>query len=343
MKKLHKLILSFLLAIPVIASFRISYALYSNQNDLDPITISIGTFQTFTNSDNYINYLIDTSSIKKQKYSGSSWVSWDDGEKISSTINKIKYIVPLSFEYKSDGSYSGSKQPYALGRLQVKLSLINENLPAGTTASAKLTGYSGSNYFSAYKVSNFLSTTSFASGSQSTTGSIDMAVDDKSTIKCEIELDFSKSVTYSASYQASSLYNINVIWGKIYSDDSNTTIYSDFDPILEPTAYIRGDANNWSDNENYRLVPNIYTTNNSAGTDKVEWMYLKLTGFTEMKVYDESATESDKWIGCRGTSATDASGSDGSNAILTSTSYYDIYYVRNATYEKGFWVSASST
>lgn len=89
-------------------------------------------------------------------------------------------------------------------------------------------------------------------------------------------------------------------------------------------------------------MPNINTTNNSAGTSLVEWMYSKLTGFSEMKVYDASSNESDKYIGCRGTNASDASGSNGSNAILTSTSYYDIYYVRNATYDKGFWVSASS-
>ncbi len=321
MKKLHKLILSFLLAIPVIASFRISYALYSNQNDVDPITISIGTFQTFTNSDNYINYLIDTSRIEKQKYNGSSWETWDDGEKISSTINKIKYIVPLSFEYKSDGSYSGSVQSYALGRLQVKLSLINENLSAGTTASAKLTGYYGTTYFTANKQNNFLSTISFEEGSQSTSGFIDTAIDAKS-ISCEIELDFSSSVTNSASYQVSSLYNINVIWGKIYSDDSNTTIYTDFDPKLKPTTYIRGDANNWSDNENYRLVPNIF----GGSSCEIEWMYIGLTGMSQMKVYD--GFDQSWYYSNDFTSSNDLNKGNDDNMYLNSSKKYDIYFTR---------------
>lgn len=357
MKKVNKLVLSLVLGVGVVGAFSASYALYQNKTSAQDFSIGIGEVQSYTDSNDTITYSVGTVAFKK--YSSDKLVDWGDSDLLSPDLNKIVVQVPLSFKYSNSLS-TAAPQDYALGRLSVSAS-INENIPFGTKVSAKLVGYSKAGdskdqatYFTEYKMSNFLGTkgsdgkypsdvTFSSKGASAITGYIDTAID-ASNIYCQIEYDFSSSITANNFYDLAELdkaFEVSVTWNgykSVYDgEEHDGTTYEAFDANLKPDAFIRGDLSNWEDFDDYRMVPNI----NHAGTD-VEWMYKLLKGFSQIKVYDESSNTTNKWIGCRGTNSKSVSFSSDFNAVLTKKNSYNIYYVRNATSDKGFWVDATS-
>ena len=352
MKKVNKLVLSLVLGVGVVGAFSASYALYQNKTSAQDFSIGIGEVKSYTDSEDTITYSVGTVAFKK--YSSDELVDWGDSDLLSPDLNKIVVQVPLSFKYSANLT-AAAAQDYALGRLSVSAS-VNENIPEGTKVSAKLVGYSkaGDNkdqatYFTENKMSNFLGTkgsdekypsdvTFSSKGASAITGYIDTAID-TSNIYCQIEYDFSASITANNFFDLAELdkaFEVSVTWNGYKSEYDGTT-YEAFDTNLKPDAFIRGDLSNWEDFDDYRMVPNI----NHAGTD-VEWMYKLLKGFSQIKVYDGSSKTANKWIGCRGTNSKSVSFSSDFNAVLTKENSYNIYYVRNATSDKGFWVDATS-
>lgn len=331
--------------------------MYQNKTGAQDFSIGIGEVQSYTESDDTITYSVGTVAFKKYDSDG-TLKGWDKNDLLSPDLNKIVVQVPLSFKY-SDNLVAAAPQDYALGRLSVSAS-INENIPGGTMVSAKLVGYSkaGDNkdqatYFTTNKMGNFLGTkganekypenvTFSEKGASAITGYIDTAID-ATNIYCQIEYDFSSSITANNFFDLAELdkaFEVSVTWNgykSVYDgEDHDGKTYEAFDTNLKPDAFIRGDLSNWEDFDDYRMVPNI----NHAGTD-VEWMYKLLKGFSQIKVYDGSSNTTNKWIGCRGTNSKSVSFSSDFNAVLTKENSYNIYYVRNATSDKGFWVDAT--
>ncbi len=359
MNKKNKILLGIALTSGVVASFSSAYALYVNATNGSEFSIGIGSVASHTDSSDTVTYKFGAIKTYSDESLG------DDKElgntKLSPDQNKVYIKVPLSFEYGE--TKTTSPQNSALGRFSVTVDIKNKLAAKGAKVSAQLKGYKDGTYFAAHRMSDFFETTySSTSNDTQTIGEsytsvtkyIDTAVD-ASSIYCVITIDFSGVFTetnFPDWAEITNAYKVTLNWGDAY-DDNNADesgvkkVYSDFESILKPTAYVRGDLSDWKDLADYQMVPNINAT---GSTEKVEWEYRLLKGFSKIKIFDSSETvlNDNGWIYCRGVEADSGAAVADGNATLDKDKNYHIYYTRDETYssdnnKQGFYVGLEET
>ena len=328
MKNVKKVILPLILGAGVVSIFGSTFALYKNKENAGDKTITIGSVKTIGEADGKVNYSFGDTKSYIYDVTEKSYVELGD-HKLNPDFNQIKLNMPLTFAY--DSSLTAYKQPYAVGRLSVKIS-IDKALPADTKAYAYLQGYDkvgGENtYFYNNKRSDFFNTTFTADSSKNTevTKFIDTAIPE-SGITLEIVIDFSTSITSSNFLniaELTSAYTVTATWGG-YKET-----YTNFDSNLIPKVYVAGSHSSWDDLAQYEMVPNVAHTNN-----KVEWMNQNLTGSALMKIHD--ATKS-SWVTCTdaGNSGASQTGDGNNNVVLDVKSTYNLYYSRGEDNNNGY-------
>ena len=381
MKAKNKILLGVSAASGVIASFGAAIALYKNASNAADLNIGIGAVESYTQSLGNLNYSFgDISFYSDEECTTKFKKGADDIDdtslKLTPTVNNIYIKAPLSFGYQPPLTDS-PEQPYAVGTLKVSVSINTGILEQGSvTASAKIKGYpkTGENsdqdtYFTAAKSGNFFTAglsnneypvvtfnkdstkTESGTGFNTVTHYIDTAIE-KDTQYCAINLDFSKAITddtYLDIAEITDAFKVTLSWGDY--DTSTERNNADIDNKMNPKVYVRGNTNEWTSSNDYRMVPNVKgalktdTSNNYL----VEWMYDDLVNFDEIKVYDDTLDGADekKWISCRNSNETGkkdgVTTTDGGNAQLTKEGYkYDVYYVRGATSDAGFLVESEA-
>lgn len=383
MKIKNKILLGITAASGVVASFGAAFALYIKPADGDHIGIGIGTVQSYSASEDGIQYSFGKKADVTGENDGKTAItvysddaltkSWDTDQKLDPTHNKVYIKAPISFYYTYDTGETaltaGSEQSYAAGTLKVQIDVEETIAKKGAVVSAKLGGYtvdatnnnnqaidSTNNYFAATKEKNFINKTftesddSAAAGSSfiTETGYVDTGVDNLGGQYCLVTLDFSSVIKdeNDAFLDVSNITNAFTVtfnWGNYLVTDGTKTRTKDdgnLDENLNPDVFIRGDKSSWKDFNEYRMVPNLKKT--GTNTDKVEWMYSGLTGFSKAKVHDKNDTSDSGWIKCRNDDTVDGVTNTNGDAVLNKDKSFDVFYTRgleNTDTEFGFWVA----
>ncbi len=359
MRTKNKILLGLAASSGVVASFGAAFALYTKT--ADNLNIGIGAVESYGDSSNKLNYLIDDKNMKF--YSDENLGTEINNLSLTPDTNNFYLKVPLGFEYEPATTDVAAYQDYAVGTLKVAITIDDAILAKGNvTATAKMGGYSkatgdADTYFTKCKSGNFFTSGSSDNTYPAVTFSNSMAADTKGMTKvaqaegvratttvthyidtaiensgqyCVINLNFDSAVnenTYLDIGKITEAFKVTLNWG----DFDTTADRIDTDNNMNPNVYVRGNSNDWSDSADYRMVPNVKKecVTDDYNNQCIEWMYQGLTGFDQIKVKDNTiSTDDDKgWISYSGTTAgvTNESG----NAKLDKTKYkYGVYYVR---------------
>ncbi len=381
MKTKNKILLGIAAASGVVASFGAAFALYIKPTEGSKIGIGIGTVMSYTPSSDAVKYNFGggITAYKPDEKGTQSSDTYGTEDKLNPKNNKVFIKAPLSFEYTyNDGQSTltaGSEQTYAAGTLKVKVDVNSSIAKVGdVVVTAELGGYdyggtitADKNYFMAKKQGNKFIDTTFNSSSESTsvTNYIDTGVANDKKQYCLVTLDFSAAFkdtnddgdtndNFLNISDISNAFTVTFNWGDYNFDKSsdrsanNTKGYTVLDKNLDPNVYIRGDKSSWKDFGEYRMVPNLKNDNTygTCGAEYVEWMYKDLTGFSKIKVKDNSIASDDTggWISYGGNNVTGVTTEDGGNASLTKDGYkYEVYYVRKTSVSDNTFSMNSTT
>ena len=193
----------------------------------------------------------------------------------ASTITKV-VKVPMSATYPNDLETQVIAQDYRAGNISVSFSggAVFEDK---VSVSAAVKGYAVGSYLSGGVT--VINNETFTDASEGVSGAADVTVkagDTTPTIAelCQyLEVTLTFTGTYLDFDEAS--FGLTVKWDKVSNEYS--------------PAYIKGDLNNWTEAEEYRMVENIDAT-------QKEWVFKDLTGFEAMKIY-RKVGENETWVG----------------------------------------------
>ena len=233
----------------VIASISTSFALYMKADADKNLGITVTTPEAATGN---VNYLLGTvtNSLGDQK--------------LSPDHRDVTYTVPLQAEYEKFA------QDFIVGKISVDLT---GDLAPQIDISAKVCGYNmgadstitGDKNSIGYKT--YGKDWVFPEGLKTQSQEVTVSVNGAQYL--EVKLHLSDTVTDAdfVNY-AEKTYNLHLDW-------------------CEPTdfnyAYVIGDASNWEERPEYKMIPNI-------NADAWEWTYKGLTGFAQAKFKNANGT-----------------------------------------------------
>lgn len=198
------------------------------------------------------------------------------GTGLSTTYTQVEYAIALSAEY-TNGS---NAQNFVVGNLGISLTNIPEAYRGKLAVWAQIDGYTD-NTLGAATYKNIFMNSDFAitaeEGHQSFVANHDVTVSSAGTQILHIYLKYNLAGVDTLTQNEASLgYTLSVTWG----EPSNAFV----------PAYIKGDSNQWEEDDGYAMLPNI----NKASAEGWEWIYNNLPGtIGETKCYINQ--EGDRW------------------------------------------------
>lgn len=197
------------------------------------------------------------------------------GTGLSTTYTQVEYSMALSATYAG-----GNAQDYVVGNLGISLTNIPEAYRGKLAVWAVIEGYTSASLGEHYYKNVFMGSDfaiSAEEGHQSFVAAHDVAVASAGTQVLHIYLKYNMAGVDTLTQNEASLgYTLAVTWG----EPSN-----EFVP-----AYIKGNANQWEEDDGYAMLPNI----NKAHAEGWEWIYNNLPGtMGETKCFINDG--SDKW------------------------------------------------
>ena len=270
--KMNKKVIGILVAsVGVLGSIGGAVALYTQAADNVNFGITAGAYAGLSGTVDYkVNNNAGASNVAPSYLNTAG--NDDSGVALSAQYTQVRYEMALSATYTD-----GNPQNYVVGNLSVSITNIPAAYQGKLSIWVDIDGYVadslGKNtYEHVFMNSDYAITNENASY----TASRDVAVAANGSQKLRIFLkyDFGELDTLEKN-EASLGYTLSVTWGA----PSN-----EFVP-----AYIKGDGNQWEEDDGYAMLPNINKT-----TEGWEWIYNNLPGTigeTKCFIHDGS----DKW------------------------------------------------
>ena len=259
-------------SIGALASIGGAFALYQKNANNVEIGISAGTYAGLTGSVTYkLNGAsgesnIDPTYLKANGENG--------GTGLSTTYTQVKYSIPLGAEYTN-----GNAQNFVVGKVGVTLEDVPSAYYGKLAVWVELGGYVAGSLGEDTYGGHYFMNSDYAITNENQTYSVekDVAVSANGTQHLDIYLKYDlEGVDMLEKDQASLGYTLSVSWGEASAS---------FNP-----AYVKGDANQWTADDGFAMLPNINKT-----TDGWEWIYNNLPGtIGETKCFIHE-NEQDKW------------------------------------------------
>ena len=249
-----------------------AFALYQQNADDVQFGISAGTYAGSGGNVTYkINNTEGNSNVAPQylKTNGEN-----GGTGLSATYTQIHYSMVLGAEYTN-----GNAQNYVVGNLAVSLTGIPEAYRGKLTVWANVSNYV-ENSLGANTYGHIFMESDYAIDAehQEFVANHDVTVSSAGTQVLDIYLKYNLAEIDTLTQNEAGLgYALSVTWGA----PSNA-----FNP-----AYVKGDANQWTADDGYAMLPNI----NKLSAEGWEWIYNNLPGtIGETKCFIHE-NEVDKW------------------------------------------------
>ncbi len=249
-----------------------AFALYQQNADDVQFGISAGTYAGSGGSVTYkINNTEGNSNVAPQylKTNGEN-----GGTGLSATYTQIHYSMALSAVYAGNNA-----QNFVVGNVAISLTNIPEVYRGKLSVWAEISNYvenslGANTYGHAFMNSDFA--ISAEEGHTEYVANRDIAVSTAGTQVLNIYLKYNLAEVDTLTQNEAGLgYSLSVTWGA---------------PVSFNSAYIKGDANQWTADEGYAMLPNINKT-----TEGWEWIYNNLPGtIGETKCFIHENDE-DKW------------------------------------------------
>lgn len=248
-----------------------AFALYQQDAQNVEFGISAGTY---AGSGGNVAYKINNTggnSVVAPQYLKTNGENGGTG--LSTTYTQIHYSMALGAEYTN-----GNAQNYVVGNLAVSLTGIPEAYRGKLAVWANVSNYV-ENSLGANTYGHIFMESDYAIDAehQEFVANHDVAVSANGTQVLDIYLKYDLAgIDTLAQNEAGLGYTLSVTWGA----PSNA-----FNP-----AYVKGDANQWTADDGYAMLPNINKT-----TEGWEWIYNNLPGtIGETKCFIRE-NEVDKW------------------------------------------------
>ncbi len=222
------------------------------------------------------------------------------GAGLSTAYTQVEYSMALSATFAN----GMPEQDYVVGNLAISITNIPEAYRGKLSIWAVIDNYESASLGEHYYKNIFMEEDyAITAENQSFAGNYDVAVSSIGTQVLHIYLKYNLAGIDTLTQNEAPLgYNLSVSWG----EPSNAFA----------KAYIKGDANQWTDDDGYSMVPNI----NKAYSEGWEWVYNNLAG----TLGEAKCVYGANWSNAGGNFALDAektynvywSGDDGVDALF---------------------------
>lgn len=213
--------------------------------------------------------------------------SKNDGEGLGGDYTQVHYKFELSAAYSSDVP----KQSYTVGNFSISISNIDSSLINNAKIWVSVKGYTADTIGDQYYSKAFMtSDADVTSATYENDANIAVATDGGQYIDVYFKVTDMSKLDLLALDEANP-FDIDVVWTAADEDFSY--------------AYVVGGGTMWSEDDAYRMVPNI----NKASSEGYEWMFSNLAG----TMGTAKAKKGDTW-------------SSGDNAELDASKTYTVYW-----------------